>query len=491
MALRRALFFTTSERYINIVLTLLTTVILSRLLGPAEMGITVLGSSFLAIAEMIRELSVNNYLVQHKELTLDKTRSAFTITFLISLVVSLLVFALAGTVADFYEVAGLKNYLHVVAFSFLLGPFIAPTNALLRRDMRFGATTFAGLASAIIGAVVAVWLAWQGFSYMSFAWSSLASAVSLAALTVYFRPDFSIFRPSLGSWRSVVAFGTMDTASNILYAIGHDLPYLIFGRMLNTEAVGLFQRATMLSYLPSRILFSGIAPITLPLLSDLARKGEDLRKTLFSILDYVTVLQWPALALLALFAHPVVLVLLGERWMAAVPIVQILSVARLLSLPTGLVNSVLIATGSVRRSLMVNAVSVPITVAVMSLAAMHGLEAVALSMLITIPFYLIVSLFYVRTVIPFGWRELANAVRGNVIVTMTTIIGPVLVMAVDGHGFAVPVPIAIGCLAIAVGGWLLGLSLVQHPLLGELRRATDAAADVISAWRMKRQQSKP
>lgn len=489
MALRLALIYTTSERYATVVLTLLTTVVIARLLGPAEMGVSVLGSSFLAIAEMIRELGVNSYLVQQSDLSLEKTRSAFTVTLLITLAVSSAVFVMAGPVADFYDTQGLKPYLHVVAFGFLLGPFIAPVNALLRRSMNFGATTFASIASAAIGAVTAIYLAWHGYSYMSFAWASLASAISLALIGLYFRPDLSIFRPSLQDWRNVIAFGAFDTASNILYTIGHDLPYLVFGRMLNTDAVGILQRATMLSYLPARILFSGIAPITLPLLAEKARRGEDLKKTFIGIFDYVNVLQWPSLALLALFAHPIVLVVLGERWMAAVPIVQIVSIARMFWLPNSLINSTLIATGHVGRSLTITMISVPVTIAVMSVAALHGLQAVALSMFVTVPFYLFVSLYFVRREIRFEWRELATASRKNALVTLATIAGPVLVIALSGHGLAVPVPIAALGLALGLAGWVYGLVLTQHPFLREVRHVGDLLVNAVNARRMKRQQS--
>jgi O-antigen/teichoic acid export membrane protein len=486
--LRRAIVYTTTERYAVVVLTFMTTVVIARLLGPAEMGISILGSSFLAIAEMIRELGVNSYLVQQPQLTLDKIRSAFTVTLLITIVVSGLVFLLAGPVADFYGTKGLKQYLRIVAFAFLLGPFIAPINALLRRSMNFGITTCINVASAALGAITAVYLAWLGFSYMSFAWASLVSAASLALLGLYFRPEFSIFRPSLREWRNVVAFGAFDTASNILYSIGHDLPYLVFGRMLNTEAVGIFQRASMICYLPARMLFSGIAPITLPLLAEKARKGENLKETFIGILDYVTVLQWPSLALLALFAHPAVLVVLGERWMAAVAIVQCLALARMFWIPSSLINSVLIATGRVSQTLTVTAISVPVTVAVMSLVAMHGLEAVALSMFITMPFYLFVGLYFVRQQIHFEWYELAIASRKNALVTLSTIACPLVAVALSGHGLEVPVALAFICIPLGMAGWLFGLKVTNHPLLHELHRFRDVLTNAAAARLFKRPQ---
>jgi O-antigen/teichoic acid export membrane protein len=352
--------------------------------------------------------------------------------------------------------------------------------------MRFGVTACINVASAALGAITTIFLAWLGFSYMSFAWASLVSAASLALLGLYFLPEFSIFWPCLREWRGVMSFGAFDATSNILFSIGHDLPYLVFGRMLSIEAVGIFQRATIICYLPARILFSGIAPIALPMLAEKARKGEDLKQAFIGIVDYVTVLQWPALGLLALFAHPAVLVVLGSRWMAAVPIVQIIAVARMFWLPTNIINSALIATGWVSKTFKVTIISVPVTILTMSLAALHGLNAVAYSLFITVPFYLLVGLYFVRQQIPFAWFELANMAYRNAIVTLSTVAGPVAVIALASRGLEVPVASAFASIPLAMAGWLFGVWITKHQVGRELVRIWEIFLGPASLRALKR-----
>ena len=210
-AARVALLLSSSERHIVTAINFFATMIIARLVAPAEFGIFVLGASVMALAEVIRDLGTSSYLVQQQELSIEKTRTAFTIVLVLTIAAAVLILMSVEVIATYYALPGLKHYLQVSVMGFLLGPFVSPVHSLLRRDLRFGAIATTNVTTSLLNAAVVVLLATLGFSYMSFAWANVASGIAGLALLLFFRPDVSIFRPSLAALRNVVSFGAYDS----------------------------------------------------------------------------------------------------------------------------------------------------------------------------------------------------------------------------------------------------------------------------------------
>jgi O-antigen/teichoic acid export membrane protein len=474
MGIRRALMLAAADRYLVMAISLAATVIIARLLTPAEFGVAVVGGAAWAILEAIRDLGVSNYLVQEKDLTSDRARAAFTILLILTLLLGGLLWALAGSVAQFYRTSEVEHYLTVTALVFALGPLVIPIHGLLRRDMAFGTIALVNSLTVLTNAGTAIFLAFLGYSYMSLAWASVVSGIAGTLLCFYFRPDFSIFWPSLREWRRVVAFGTYDCGTAVLNRIWDSAPYLVFGRILSTEAVGLFQRATTVCRLPERVLLAGTNAIALPALAARAREGASIERMYLRAIEYIAALQWPALLFLVLLAHPVVVLLLGPQWLDAAPLVRIMAGAALFWIPIGLTNATLIAVGAVRHTLTLMLIVVPVSMTVISLAALHSLHAAALSLLLTVPFHAFVSVYLVRVHLSFGWSDLVAAVRKSAAVACISSAGPLFVIVGLGLRSDVPVGAAVLAAVLSGVGWLAGLWLTEHPLLGEILRARDA-----------------
>ena len=175
-SIRRAFFFASAERYIVIAINFALVPIIARLMGPAEFGISVLGMAALAIAEVIRDFGGGAYIIQEKHLTIERIRTAFTITLAWTLVLAVTLFAAAEPLARFYEVPGLKLYLQIVAISYLIGPFVAPLFALMQREMAFDKIAIITIFSTLTNAAFTITLARLGYSYLSFALANVASA---------------------------------------------------------------------------------------------------------------------------------------------------------------------------------------------------------------------------------------------------------------------------------------------------------------------------
>jgi O-antigen/teichoic acid export membrane protein len=299
---RNAFLSASVGRYVVVAINLAAAVVMARFLAPREYGVSVLGAVVLSVAESIRALGGGAYLVQKPDLTPENIRSSFTISLAVTVVLTAAIVAFSGPLTRYFLTPELGKYLQAAAVGYATGPFVYPVAALMSRQLAFGRIAFISVVAASVNAGTSIVLAALGFSYMSFAWASAISAITATLLYLHYWRDRSIFRPTLRGLRSVVAFGTHDSATAVLSQIGESLPYFIVGRMLNTTAIGLAQRAVTLCLFPERVILAGVGAVALPAFSQQIREGRSLKNDYLRAIELITAALWPALLLLALLA---------------------------------------------------------------------------------------------------------------------------------------------------------------------------------------------
>jgi O-antigen/teichoic acid export membrane protein len=285
---------------------------------------------------------------------------------------------------------------------------------------------------------------------------------------------------SVSGWREIAEYGVYDSLRRLLYFAWDSLPLLAFGKTLGAGGLGLYQRALTIAKLPEKTVLTGLAPVLLPAYAQQAREGGNLTTALLRSIEYVTAIFWPAMILIAILAKPIVDVLLGSQWIAAVPIIQLIAVALLLQLPASIANSIQIAAGGVRDSFILALIIVPITIVIQVYASTYGLTAAAASLFITCPLGLIASLVVLRWRIPFTRQELLGAVRSSAIVAFFTALAPAIIAILSGGTQKISIMGAAIALVLAGIGWLVGLRIARHPLLDEIGRVRDALVTRLS-----------
>ena len=422
--LRRAIVWASAGQYLVIVVNFAALLVMARLLAPAEYGVAVLGGAILAIAEAIRELAGGSFLIRERELTPQKVRSMTTMSVIVTCAVAAVLVLVAKPLAGFFERPALTQYLWVSVLGYVLGPFIYAQMALFSRELQFNRLSVVVFLQALVGAGISILLALIGFSALSFAWASVASAMTGAALCLAVGRDLSIYRPSLSHWRSVVGFGAYSSATAILGRIGETLPVLIFGKFLSPDALAIGHRGVLLCLVPERIVQATVGPVALPEFSRRAREGKDLKEAYLTAVSHVSVVQWPAMIVLAILAEPVVLGVLGSQWLDVVPLLRILSPALMLSVPIGLQYATLVAVGAVDRLPLLLIAQTIAMIAALSITAPYGLHAAAWSMFVVIPVNAALSLMAVHNAIAFRWRDLFADAARCAFVCFTTAAGP-------------------------------------------------------------------
>lgn len=491
---RRALAMAAGEQYLRLAIGFASIAAVSRLLTPTEIGVSVIGTGIVLIALGLREFATSDFLIRREQVAPDDVRSSFTVLLVLTALITSAIFVLAPWFGTFYGEEKLAQFLRIGAIAGLIEAISLPITGLLRRDMAFGKLAFINTSSAMVTAVATVLLAVAGFSYMSVAWAMVAAALTTTGLSFYFRPDPSIFRPALSCWRVILAFGGYNGLSFLINRIYEGLPQLILGYMLPHAAAGLYNRANVTAGIPDKIVLSSVVSVAFPALAAEIRKGRSLKEPYLRALSLTTALYWPALVLLALLAQPVVLVLLGQQWLAVIPLLQVIAIAALAWFPVVLTSPVLLALGATRDRMLADlvgrsgAATVLCSSAILGIAH-FGVMAMAASQLISLPFQMAVALWFVRRHVPFRWLEIPAALWKSAVVTATSAAGPIGVVALPNFSFDLSITATLLALVLAAAGWLIGVFVTRHPAALELRHAAEAigASSSLRRWTRQRE----
>ena len=263
--IRRSILWVSISQYINLAVGIASTWLLSRLLTPAEFGISVLGWAVLGSVESLREFASGSFLIREGELNSDTKRTSVTINVLITSVVTAGLLLLAGPLARYFAVPDLERFLYVVSSAFVLGAILYPQQALMSREQTFGKLGLISSAMTLAGSLVSVVLAYHEFAALSFAWGTVAMSTVGAVLCMAVRQDIAIYRPSLRSWRSVLSFGLHNGVTAIISRIAEVVPVFVFGKIWTPAELAIASRAVLVSGVAERIVFGPVLAFPPPL----------------------------------------------------------------------------------------------------------------------------------------------------------------------------------------------------------------------------------
>ncbi len=467
---RKSVVVTVITRYSMLVISTIATMILARLLTPAEIGVFSLAAIFVNLAHSVRGFGVGQYIVQEIDLTTDRIRSAFGITLVIAWTIAIVLILLSPLASKFYGEPGVGSVLRVLALNFAIIPFGSVLLALVNREMRFDVIFRISVLSELFRHSSSVVLAWMGFGPLSLAWGAVVGVGSTVLLTQIFAPQRLKVRPGFKEWRRVLNFGGSATLAAIAKDLQEGSPELVIGRAMNTSAVGFFGKAIAVNKLFDRVVLSAVRPAVLPHMSAKHRAGESIRGFYAHGLSLITALAWPFYAFVAVFAFPMIRVLYGNQWDAAVPLARLLCIYAAVDVIFAFAGQALVAVGAVSRLVRLRITVFAATIMVVVATVSLGLETVALAMVIPSVIGLIYSYKLLNHAMGLRVRDYAQAIIPGLVITAGSIALPWIFWIRNPLQWENPVAmLIIGMLGSAVG-WLLTAIVMKHPIWEEVAR---------------------
>lgn len=308
------------------VITLLTTLVLARLLLPDDFGVVSLAGLVISFLALFQDLGLSATLVSRPDLDSRAIGTLFTMSVVMSGVIAALIAAAGAPMAAFFDEPRLREVLPVLAVTVLITAVGGFYDAYLQRELRFR-TRFYGHVIPVAGyAVVAIALAALGAGVWSLVIGQLVKVVIFAVLLVLLAPtrvrpgfDFRIARGLFSVSRgfllqSGVAFVHMNAAT------------MVIGRMLGSTQVGHYTMAYRMAELPTIGIAEPVSSVTFPAFARMRLDGEDVGAPYLSAMSVVALVTAPLGVMLSAAAEPFTAVVLGDRWTPVIPLLWLLGV---------------------------------------------------------------------------------------------------------------------------------------------------------------------
>ena len=466
-SIRKSIFITFLEKYITLLISFIGIMLIARLLTPKEIGIYSVASAVTGVAQMLRDFGVGNYLIQERELTKDRIRTALTVTMFTSWFAGGVLYSIRPWVVEFYHEPGLNDLIAVQCLNFLIVPFTAPILALLRREMRFGVLFRINLMSTITQLIISLSLAASGYGYLSLAWAALANMLCTALLVNANRPKEARLLPGLKEWRRITSFGVQSSVSSVIVEIAMNMNDLILGRFLGFQAVALYSRAQGLIYLFHRDMMDAVRKVVFPAFAKAVREEQDLLKAYLQAVNYVTVFAWPFYAFLGVYTQPIIRLMFGDQWDEAVPLVKILVFAGAIGALWNLSSNALLAMGQINKILRVELIVQTTRACLVFYAASINIEMTCYALVLTYIVNLLVTVRYLNKTIGLTLIKVLLSNINSLLITLISMAIPLLCYFFLPKIFNPLQEIAINGIGLLVG-WLFGVIITRHRLRQEI-----------------------
>lgn len=324
--------WTTAASVINSLVQLVQLAILARLLDATDFGLMALVMVVIGFSQMFIDMGLSNAIIYKQKITIEQLSSLYWLNIIIGILFFILLIIFSPIISNIYENHKLIPLINLVAATFLIKPWGQQFMVLLQKNMHFNAIAKTDIVSRVISFIVVIVFAYKNFGVYSLAIGSIVFALfSTIGYNYYgrnlYKPKFYL---NIKLLKDFLSFGLFQIGEKIIHYFSSQFDTILIGKLLGIEILGIYNVAKNLVSKPSGIINPVVTKVTFPLMSKFNDNILQLKEVFLKTINYLSFVNFPVYFLIALLAKPIVFIMFGEEWKAAVPIVQILSFTFLL-----------------------------------------------------------------------------------------------------------------------------------------------------------------
>lgn len=339
----RGVSWSALSQVVRQVVSLVVTVVLVRLLTPADFGLVAMVAVLTNFALIYADLGFSAALIQKQEPSSRDLSSIFWLNLGGGLFFTVLLFLGAPAVAGFYGEAQLVPITRALSFTFLIGSLNIVQRTLLQKELDFRSLAIVDLTAIVLAGAAAVVLAALGWGV----WALVARALTSSLVTAGMLWKQSGWAPGWGldrgSVRELSGFGLNVLGTNTLAYWTRNLDNLLIGRVLGSTPLGLYAQAYAIFMLPLNNITQIVGKVMFPALSEIQSDAARVKRIYLRATALIGLFSFPLLIGLFVTSETLVRAVFGGRWEGMIPLLRIFSVL-------GITGSIMTITGTIYLS---------------------------------------------------------------------------------------------------------------------------------------------
>ena len=299
-------------------------IVLARILSPREFGLIGMITIFIAISQSFIDSGFSNALIRKKHCTSDDYSTVFYFNLATGIVFFGGLFLAAPAITSFFDEPALKSIVPVLGFVLIINSLTIIQRTILTKRIDFKLQTRISVIAATGSGAVGITLALLNYGV----WSLVALQISREALNSFFLWLWNRWKPILvfnkNSFKELFGFGSKLLVSGLIDTAYRNIYYLVIAKYFSAVELGYYTRAAQFIDLPSKNLNGVIGRVSYPVLSSIQDDIPRLRANYQIIIRSTMFITFVLMLGMAATAKPMVLTLIGEKWLPSVIYLQML-----------------------------------------------------------------------------------------------------------------------------------------------------------------------
>lgn len=311
-------------------ITFLVGIVLARILSPAEFGIIGMITVFIAVSNTIVDSGFSSALIRKTDAKDIDYNTVFYFNLILGFVLYIILFFCAPAISNFFHEPLLIPVTRVMGSVLIINAISIIQRTLLVKMVDFKTQTKISLISSVASGIIGIGMAIYG----SGVWSLVGQQVSRQFLNTTFLWIYNTWRParefSKQSFNELFGFGSKLMVSGLIDTIYKNIYYLIIGKFYSAAQLGQYTRAEQFNMVFSSNLTSVVQRVSYPVFSSIQEESERLKQAYRSVIKTTMLVSFACMLGLAAVAKPLVLFLIGIKWLPAVVFIQIICFGEML-----------------------------------------------------------------------------------------------------------------------------------------------------------------
>lgn len=301
--------------------------LIARILLPADYGVIGMLAIFMSISHAFVDSGFSNALIRKIDRTETDCSTVFYFNIVVGVVCYGILYFVAPLISHFYQMPILTDILRVLALTIVINSVGIVPRALRTITVDFKTLAKASAVSSVVSGVIGLCLAYAGYGVWSLVWPSLLG-VLFEVVIIWILADWQpklVF--SKQSFQDLFSYGSKILISGLLHKLYINLSGLLIGKFYTPADLGLYSRGHHIATMPSMNITSILRNVTYPILAKLQNDDKRLIEVYRKYISITSLVIFFLMLLIAAISKPLIILLLTDKWLGAVPYLQVFCIA--------------------------------------------------------------------------------------------------------------------------------------------------------------------
>lgn len=377
-------------------------IILTRILTPEEYGTVGILIVFITISNVFIDSGFTQALIQKQDRTQKDISTVFLFNIAISLICYIILWLISPIIQKFYNIEELSTLLKVLSLSLIINALVTIPITLLTINLDFKTLAKANFSSSIISGIIAIILAYNNYGIWALVSQTLLKSTIMGIAIWLYTKWKPLWVFSRSSFKKMFSYGSNILIGSLLNTTVNNLSSLFIGKVISPKDLGYYTRGTQFSDFTFGLINGIIGRVLLPGLAGIQDDRELLISKTRTIIKTTALIVVPVFFFLTIMARPLIVYLLTEKWLIAVPIMQFFCLARLITILSGINVNLLYVIGKTNLALRQQFVKIIVRVALILVFINYGIVYVAMAELLSTIIHFFINTYYPGKIMNYG-----------------------------------------------------------------------------------------